>query len=82
MYVFFLDKPRLTKIVTWYHARIYCLLCKEVNIETKKYIVPTIKSVPVLFQNVLEKNTGLYRPISAIPVNIGVLASTIKKFKI
>ena len=51
---------------------------KEVNTVPGKYIVLTIKPVPLLLQNALEKVSGclgLYWPVL---VSIGISADTIK----
>ena len=51
---------------------------KEVNTVPGKYIVLTIKPVPLLLQNALEKVSGCLRLYWPVPVSIGISADTIK----
>ena len=51
---------------------------KEVNTVPGKYIVLTIKLVPLLLQNALEKVSGCLGLYCPVLVSIGISADTIK----
>ena len=50
----------------------------EVNTVSGKYIVLTIKPVPLLLQNALEKVSGCIGLYWPVPISIGISTNTIK----